>query len=111
MNISVSMPSIEVTSQHQRWLMFLVLSTFVLCLPEPAFAGGGGGGIAGIGALIDRVSTFMRDTLGRGLAVLALILAGIGWKFNLYGLRDLGNIIIGVILVWGAPQIIDYIWT
>ncbi|CAN7621730.1 TrbC/VirB2 family protein [Phenylobacterium sp. LjRoot219] len=82
---------------------------FSAALCHPAFAqsvGGVGGNIEGF---LQNVVDLLTGNVARLLAVIAVVLVGIAWMFGQMDLRRAGVVIIGIILIFGAVQIVSMI--
>ena len=58
-------------------------------------------------SVLDEVIDILTSGWARGVAVIAIILAGLAMMLNLFQLRMVIFIVLGVILVFGAPALVD----
>lgn len=79
---------------------------FFVSLSQPAFAQSVGGNIEGF---LQNVVDMLTGNVARLLAVIAVILVGIAWMFGHMDLRRAGVVIVGIILIFGAVQIVSMI--
>lgn len=84
--------------------------SFAVALAHPALAQSVGGGVGGnVETFLQNVVSLLTGNVARLLAVIAVILVGIGWMFGHIDLRRAGVVIIGIILIFGAAQIVSLI--
>jgi len=74
-----------------------------LILVQPAFAQ------ANIEGLLQNVVDMLTGNTARLLAVLAVVVVGILWMFGLFDLRRAAIVVLGVIVVFGAAEIVNLI--
>ena len=80
----------------------LVLNiAFALCVPDPASAG--------VAEAIDKIIEYINSRVARSLAILAVMLLGMGWWFGQIDWKRAGGIIFGVGVVFGAAEFVDMI--
>ncbi len=58
-------------------------------------------------SVLDEVVTILTSGWARGVAVIAIVLSGLGLMVNLFDRRMAVFIVLGVILVFGAPALVD----
>ena len=58
-------------------------------------------------SLLQNVVDLLTGNTARLLAVIAVIVVGILWMFGLFDLRRAGVVVLGVIVVFGAAEIVD----
>ncbi|MBI1406060.1 MAG: type IV secretion system protein VirB2 [Caulobacter sp.] len=75
----------------------------VAILAEPAFAQ------ANVEGLLQNVVDMLTGNTARLLAVLAVVVVGILWMFGLFDLRRAAIVILGIIVVFGAAEIVNLI--
>jgi type IV secretory pathway VirB2 component (pilin) len=97
------------TSQRTvRIASTLVLATLMAtAATSPAFAAAGAAG--NIGTFIQNVIDLLNNNVIRGIAILAIIVTGAGWAFGHVDLRRAATVIVGIIVTFGAAQIVDLI--
>lgn len=81
-------------------------AVFSAGLTSPAFAQSVGGNVEGF---LQNVVDLLTGNVARLLAVIAVILVGIAWMFGHMDLRRAGVVIVGIILIFGAVQIVSMI--
>lgn len=74
-----------------------------LLLVQPAFAS------ANIEGLLQNVVDMLTGNTARLLAVLAVVVVGILWMFGLFDLRRAAIVVLGIIVVFGAAEIVNLI--
>ena len=80
----------------------LVLNiAFALSVPDPA--------AAGVAEAIDKIIEYINSRVARSLAILAVMLLGMGWWFGQIDWKRAGGIIFGVGVVFGAAEFVDMI--
>ena len=80
----------------------LVLNiAFALSVPNPA--------AAGVAEAIDKIIEYINSRVARSLAILAVMLLGMGWWFGQIDWKRAGGIIFGVGVVFGAAEFVDMI--
>lgn len=83
---------------------------FGVAMAEPALAQSTTGGATGnIGSFIQNIINLLNNNVIRGLAVIAIITTGLAWMFGHLDLRRAGQVIVGIIVVFGAATIVDLI--
>ena len=91
-------------------LTLLLAATFAVVLAHPAFAQSVGSGVGGnVETFLQNVVTLLTGNVARLLATLAVIVTGVAWMFGHLDLRRAGIVIIGIILIFGAAQIVSMI--
>ena len=87
------------------------LAFALLMMADPALAQttSTSGNAVNIGTAVQNIINLLNNNVTRGLAILAIIAAGIGWMFGHLDMRRAGLIIIGIIVVFGAATIVDLI--
>lgn len=58
-------------------------------------------------SVLTQIIVILTSGWARGVAILAIILSGLGMMVNLFDRRTAISIVIGVILVFGAPSLVD----
>ena len=86
----------------------LVVGLF-LVLADPALAQTTSSTAGNIGTYVTNIINLLNNNIIRGLAVLAVMAAGIAWMFGHLDLRRAGTVIIGIIVIFGAATIVDLI--
>jgi len=74
-----------------------------LLLVQPAFAS------ANVEGLLQNVVDMLTGNTARLLAVLAVVVVGILWMFGLFDLRRAAIVVLGIIVVFGAAEIVNLI--
>lgn len=90
-------------------LTLLLAATFTVALAHPAFAQSIGGVGGNVETFLQNVVNLLTGNVARLLAVIAVVLVGVGWMFGHIDLRRAGIVIIGIILIFGAAQIVSLI--
>jgi len=82
-----------------------------LAVAQPAFAQSVGGGAVGgnVESFLQNVVTLLTGNVARLLATIAVIIVGVAWMFGHLDLRRAGIVVIGIILIFGAAQIVSMI--
>jgi len=78
-----------------------VASTLIVV--EPAFAS------TNVEGLLQNVVDMLTGNTARLLAVLAVVVVGILWMFGLFDLRRAAIVVLGIIVVFGAAEIVNLI--
>ncbi|WP_162938876.1 TrbC/VirB2 family protein [Brevundimonas naejangsanensis] len=81
----------------------LIAGAASLLLVEPAFAS------ANVEGLLQNVVDMLTGNTARLLAVLAVVVVGILWMFGLFDLRRAAIVVLGIIVVFGAAEIVNLI--
>jgi len=93
------------TSRLQRLLAIGgVATTASLALASPAFAQA-----ANIEGLLQNVVDMLTGNTARLLAVLAVVIVGVLWMFGLFDLRRAAIVVLGIVVVFGAAEIVNLI--
>lgn len=74
-----------------------------LFLVQPAFAS------ANVEGLLQNVVDMLTGNTARLLAVLAVVIVGILWMFGLFDLRRAAIVVLGIVVVFGAAEIVNLI--
>ena len=74
-----------------------------LLLVQPAFAS------ANVEGLLQNVVDMLTGNTARLLAVLAVVVVGILWMFGLFDLRRAAIVVLGIVVVFGAAEIVNLI--
>ena len=101
-----SMPPPTFQSKSQRLAVICVLAlvahvAFALAVPDAASAG--------VAEAIDKIIEYINSRVARSLAILAVMLLGMGWWFGQIDWKRAGGIIFGVGVVFGAAEFVDMI--
>ena len=80
----------------------IVLATTLLSV-QPAFAS------ANVEGLLQNVVDMLTGNTARLLAILAVVIVGILWMFGLFDLRRAAIVILGIVVVFGAAEIVGMI--
>lgn len=92
-------------SPNQRH--FLTVGTIALATSlftaQPAFAS------ANVEGLLQNVVDMLTGNTARLLAILAVVIVGILWMFGLFDLRRAAIVILGIVVVFGAAEIVGLI--
>ncbi|MBB5747079.1 TrbC/VirB2 family protein [Brevundimonas variabilis] len=70
---------------------------------QPAFAS------ANVEGLLQNVVDMLTGNTARLLAILAVVVVGILWMFGLFDLRRAAIVILGIVVVFGAAEIVGMI--
>ncbi|MNK14003.1 Type IV secretion system protein virB2 precursor [compost metagenome] len=81
----------------------LIAGASSLMLVQPALAS------ANIEGLLQNVVDMLTGNTARLLAVLAVVVVGILWMFGLFDLRRAAIVVLGIIVVFGAAEIVNLI--
>lgn len=71
-------------------------------LAEPAFA-------QDVGGFLQNFVDFLTGNNARLLAVAAVVIVGFLWMFGLFDLRRAAIVVLGIVVVFGAAEIVDMI--
>lgn len=71
-----------------------------LSLAEPAMA-------QDVESLLQNVVDMLTGNTARLLAVIAVVVVGILWMFGLFDIRRAAIVVLGIIVVFGAAEIVD----
>ena len=74
-----------------------------LLLVQPALAS------ANVEGLLQNVVDMLTGNTARLLAVLAVVVVGILWMFGLFDLRRAAIVVLGIVVVFGAAEIVNLI--
>lgn len=72
-------------------------------LATPAFAS------ANVEGLLQNVVDMLTGNTARLLAILAVVVVGILWMFGLFDLRRAAIVVLGIVVVFGAAEIVNLI--
>lgn len=88
-----------------RWIPCALLAgMFGLVLVEPAFAQTAGSNAE---TLLQNVVTLLTGNIARLLAIIAVVVVGVLWMFGLFDLRRAALVVLGIIVVFGAAQLVS----
>ncbi|WP_312405886.1 TrbC/VirB2 family protein [Brevundimonas sp.] len=82
---------------------FAIAAVASLCLVGPAFAS------ANVEGLLQNVVDMLTGNTARLLAILAVVVVGILWMFGLFDLRRAAIVVLGIVVVFGAAEIVNLI--
>lgn len=93
-------------TRTQRLAIICMVALFVhvafsLAVPDQA--------AAGVAEAIDKIIEYINSRVARSLAILAVMLLGMGWWFGQIDWKRAGGIIFGVGVVFGAAEFVDMI--
>lgn len=90
------------SSQGARQLgaVATIATVLTLALVQPALA-------QNVEGLLQNVVDLLTGNTARLLAVIAVVVVGILWMFGLFDLRRAATVVLGVIVVFGAAEIVD----
>src|SRR5690606_10596284 len=80
-----------------------VALTMAFGLATPAFAS------ANVEGLLQNVVDMLTGNTARLLAILAVVVVGILWMFGLFDLRRAAIVVLGIVVVFGAAEIVNLI--
>jgi len=80
----------------------VIASSVMLASPAAAQA-------ANIEGLLQNVVDMLTGNTARLLAVLAVVIVGILWMFGLFDLRRAAIVVLGIVVVFGAAEIVNLI--
>ncbi len=89
-------------SRHRFAAGAIVVATTLLSV-QPAFAS------ANVEGLLQNVVDMLTGNTARLLAILAVVVVGILWMFGLFDLRRAAIVILGIVVVFGAAEIVGLI--
>jgi len=93
------------TPRLQRFLAIGSVATAAsLTFASPAFAQA-----ANIEGLLQNVVDMLTGNTARLLAVLAVVIVGVLWMFGLFDLRRAAIVVLGIVVVFGAAEIVNLI--
>lgn len=93
----------HVPTRRRLCAAILIAGASSLLLVQPAFAS------ANIEGLLQNVVDMLTGNTARLLAVLAVVVVGILWMFGLFDLRRAAIVVLGIIVVFGAAEIVNLI--
>jgi len=76
------------------------ISLFVI---EPSFAQN----LSGIEGVLDNIREALSGKIAKAVAIIAVVLVGFAWMFGYLDLRKAMYCVLGVAIVFGAPQIVE----
>lgn len=91
-------------SRRRRWAAGATLACVTsLAAASPAFAS------ANVEGLLQNVVDLLTGNTARLLAVLAVVVVGVLWMFGLFDLRRAAIVVLGIVVVFGAAEIVNLI--
>lgn len=87
---------------HQAGALALACCSCALVMTEPAYAAGGG-----IESVLQNIVDLLTGNVARLLAIIAIIIVGIGWAFGRLDMKHAGGVVVGVAVIFGAAEIVD----
>lgn len=91
-------------SRRRRWAAGAALACAAsLAAASPAFAA------ANVEGLLQNVVDLLTGNTARLLAVLAVVVVGVLWMFGLFDLRRAAIVVLGIVVVFGAAEIVNLI--
>lgn len=100
------MPSPYPSTPKDRFVLICVTALMLhvalsVGVPDPASAG--------VAEAIDKIIEYINSRVARSLAILAVMLLGMGWWFGQIDWKRAGGIIFGVGVVFGSAEFVDMI--
>lgn len=95
--------TVQTASLRQTCAAVAIAGAASLVLVQPAFAQ------ANVEGLLQNVVDMLTGNTARLLAVLAVVVVGILWMFGLFDLRRAAIVVLGIIVVFGAAEIVNLI--
>lgn len=92
----------EVSATRRFFALAFATMVFSVALVEPAFAQNPEG-------LLQNVLDLLTGNTARLLAVIAVVLLGISAIFGIFDWRKVGMIVFGIVVIFGAAEIVDLI--
>jgi len=93
----------HVSKTQRLCAVALIAGASSLLMAQPALAS------ANIEGLLQNVVDMLTGNTARLLAVLAVVVVGILWMFGLFDLRRAAIVVLGIIVVFGAAEIVNLI--
>lgn len=90
-------------NRRRQCAVAAIALTSTLMTVEPAFAS------ANVEGLLQNVVDMLTGNTARLLAILAVVVVGILWMFGLFDLRRAAIVILGIVVVFGAAEIVGLI--
>lgn len=87
---------------QQAGALALACCACALVMTEPAYAAGGG-----IEKVMQNIVDLLTGNTARLLAIIAVIIVGIGWSFGRVDMNKAGAVVVGIAVVFGAAEIVD----
>lgn len=97
------MKSPRVASVPPTGAVLAIVVATTLLSAQPAFAS------ANIEGLLQNVVDLLTGNTARLLAILAVVIVGILWMFGLFDLRRAAIVVLGIVVVFGAAEIVNLI--
>lgn len=88
---------------RRRGAMICIAAAAAALTVQPALAS------ANVEGLLQNVVDMLTGNTARLLAVLAVVVVGILWMFGLFDLRRAAIVVLGIIVVFGAAEIVNLI--
>lgn len=97
-----SAPEASKSVPASRRIMAAMMMGLALAIvgSEPAFAQA-----AGIQTALESIISMITGGIGRALAVIAIMVLGVCWMFNIIRLQTAGFIVLGIAIVFSAAEI------
>ena len=89
--------------RHRQCAVGAIALATTLMSVQPAFAS------ANVEGLLQNVVDMLTGNTARLLAILAVVIVGILWMFGLFDLRRAAIVILGIVVVFGAAEIVGLI--
>jgi len=84
-------------------LLHLLVFFISLFITEPSFAQN----LSGIEGVLNNIQEALSGKIAKAVAVIAVVLVGFAWMFGYLDLRKAMYCVLGVAIVFGAPQIVE----
>ncbi len=92
------------SSRSRKIARIAFIGAALALLASPALAQAAGGSDAT--TLLQNIVTYLTGSVARLLAIIAIVVVGIVWMFGLFDLRRAALVVLGIIVVFGAAQIV-----
>lgn len=91
-------------------IVLLAVTAAILFHSHDAFAQAGGGALFSSGTnFLSALQTLLTSTWSRLIAIIGVVVLGFMWMFGRISMHIAFSVIAGIILVFGAPAIVDSI--
>lgn len=90
------------TAQRYAPLAIMVAIAF-MALTEPAAAQA----LGNVESVLQNIVDALTGNVARLLAIVAIVLVGLAWMFNMVDLRAAGMVVLGIAIIFGAAEIVD----
>lgn len=91
------------STAHRYAPLAIMVAIAFMMLTEPAAAQA----LGNVENVLQNIVDALTGNVARLLAIVAIVLVGLAWMFNMVDLRAAGMVVLGIAIIFGAAEIVD----